>query len=99
MTPDWLQERPDGVVIALFVQPRASRTEIVGEQDGALKIRLTSPPVDGAANKLCCEFIAKRCGVAKRAVTLLSGETSRHKRLLVDGVTAGAVLAALSPPG
>jgi uncharacterized protein (TIGR00251 family) len=99
LTPDWLQERPDGVVIALFVQPRASRTEIVGEQDGALKIRLTSPPVDGAANKLCCEFIAKRCGVAKRAVTLLSGETSRHKRLLVDGVTAGAVLAALSPPG
>jgi len=93
--PDWLQARPDGVTVALYVQPRASRTEIVGEQDGALKIRLTSPPVDGAANKLCCEFIAKHCGVPKRNVTLLSGETSRHKRLLIVGVDASTVAAAL----
>lgn len=93
--PDWLQQRPDGVVISLYVQPRASRTEIVGEQSGALKIRLTSPPVDGAANKLCCEFLAKRCAVPKRAVTLLSGETSRHKRLLIAGGDASAVAAAL----
>jgi len=95
VTPPWLQQRPDGVIVSLYVQPRASRTEIVGEQDGALKIRLTSPPVDGAANKLCCEFLAKRCGVPKRDVSLLSGETSRHKRLLIVGVEPAAVAAAL----
>jgi len=95
VTPAWLQQRPDGVVVSLYVQPRASRTEIVGEQDGALKIRLTSPPVDGAANKLCCEFLAKRCGVPKRDVSLIAGETSRHKRLLIAGVDAAAVETAL----
>jgi len=95
LIPDWLQQRPDGVAVTLYVQPRASRTEIVGELDGALKIRLTSPPVDGAANKLCCEFIAKRCGVPKRDVSLLSGDTSRHKRLLIAGAEAAAVAAAL----
>jgi len=95
VTLSWLQQRPDGVIVSIYVQPRASRTEIVGEQDGALKIRLTSPPVDGAANKLCCEFLAKRCGVPKRDVSLLSGETSRHKRLLIAGVELAAVAAAL----
>ena len=94
--PAWLQITPAGVIISLYIQPRASKNEIVGEQGGALKVRLTSPPVDGAANKLCCEFVAKRCGVAKRDVTLISGDRSRQKRLLVKGKVAGAVEAALT---
>ena len=94
--PAWLQSTPDGVVVALYVQPRASRNEIVGEQGDALKVRLTSPPVDGAANKLCCEFVAKRCGVAKRDVTLIAGERSRQKRILVRGGDAEAIETALS---
>ena len=93
--PDWLKTTPDGVVVSLYIQPRASRNEVVGEQGDALKLRLTSPPVDGAANKLCCEFVAKRCGVAKRDVTLISGERSRQKRLLVQGKEAADVAAAL----
>lgn len=85
--PVWIKPASDGTIIALHIQPRASRNEVVGEQNGALKVRLTSPPVEGAANKLCCEFIAKLCGVAKRDVSILTGETSRQKRVLVRGVT------------
>ena len=86
--PDWLKPASDGTIISLHVQPRASKNEIVGVIEGALKVRLTSPPVEGAANKLCCEFIAKTCGVPKRDVTILSGEKSRHKRLLIAGLDA-----------
>ena len=90
--PVWLEAQPDGVLIRLLVQPRASKNEIVGVHGEELKIRLTSPPVEGAANRLCCEFVAKRLGVAKGAVDLVAGETSRHKRLLVRGVDAETVL-------
>ena len=96
--PAWLQLRDQGVIIHLLVQPRASKNEIVGVQGDELKVRLTSPPVEGAANRLCCEYIAKRLGLAKSAVTLEAGETSRHKRLLLPGVSPAEVLAALTVP-
>lgn len=94
--PDWLQATPDGVVVSLHVQPRASRNEIIGAQGGALKIRLTSPPVEGAANKLCCEYIAKLCGLPKRDVVLIAGERSRQKRVLIRGKEAKAVAVTLA---
>lgn len=75
----------DGIILNLHIQPRASRNEICGIQDNALKVRLTSPPVDGAANKLCCEFLAKLFGVSKSSVNIISGETSRHKRVRITG--------------
>ena len=93
--PDWLKAVEGGIVVSLHVQPRASKNEIIGEQGDALKIRLTSPPVEGAANKLCCEFIAKICGVPKRDVTIQSGDKSRHKRLMVAGLEVGQAEAAL----
>lgn len=74
-----------GIILSLHIQPRASRNEVCGIQDNALKIRLTSPPVDGAANKLCREFLAELFEVPRSAVTILSGETSRHKRVRVGG--------------
>jgi len=83
----WYQERPDGVILHLLVQPRASKNEIVGIQGDELKIRLTSPPVEGAANRLCCEFLARLFRLPKGAVTLEAGESSRHKRILLFGVT------------
>jgi len=89
--PPWLSADPRGAILALFVQPRASRNQIAGVQGEELKVRLTSPPVDGAANKCCCEYFAKLLGVAKGTVEILAGETSRHKRLLVRGVTVGEV--------
>lgn len=87
MSP-YLQDSSDGVTISVYVQPRASRNEVVGLQGDELKLRLTSPPVEGAANKLCREFLAKLLGVAKGQVSLVSGDKSRHKRLLVRGVAS-----------
>lgn len=96
MLPAWLQIRDHGVAIHLLIQPRASKNEVVGIQGDELKVRLTSPPVEGAANRLCCEYIAKRLGLAKSVVTLEAGETSRHKRLFLPGVSAAEVLTALT---
>ena len=73
----------DGIILSLHIQPRASRNEVCGVQDKALKIRLTSPPVDGAANKLCREFLAGLFKVSKSSVEIISGETSRHKRVKI----------------
>lgn len=87
MSP-YLQDREDGVIISIYVQPRASKNEVVGLQGDELKLRLTSPPVEGAANKLCREFLAKLLGLAKGQVSLVSGDKSRHKRLLARGVTS-----------
>jgi uncharacterized protein (TIGR00251 family) len=75
----------DGIIISLHIQPRASKNEICGVMDNELKIRLTSPPVDGAANKLCREFLADIFDVPKSAVDIIAGETSRHKRVCIRG--------------
>jgi len=74
----------DGIVLNLHIQPRASKSEVCGVQGDALKIRLTSPPVDGAANKLCREFLAELFHVPKSSVEIISGETSRHKRVKIS---------------
>ncbi len=74
----------DAIVLNLHIQPRASKNEVCGVQDNALKVRLTSPPVEGAANKLCREFLAELLGVSKSAVEIVSGETSRHKRVRIS---------------
>lgn len=95
MSPAWMQAVPEGVVLSLYVQPRASKNQVVGAQGDELKIRLTSPPVDGAANRLCCEYLARLMGVSRSETELLSGETSRHKRLLVRGLSLEQALSAL----
>jgi uncharacterized protein (TIGR00251 family) len=83
----------DGSVrFAVRVQPRASRSEIAGVHGDAMKIRLSAPPVDGAANDALVELIADALGVGRRAVRIVSGETSRSKVVEVEGVTAAAVL-------
>jgi len=79
----------DGIVLNLHIQPRASKNELCGVQGDALKIRLTSPPVDGAANKLCREFLADLFHVPKSAVEIVSGETSRHKRVRITASDTG----------
>jgi uncharacterized protein (TIGR00251 family) len=75
----------DDLILCIYVQPRASKNQLCGIQGDELKIRLTSPPVDGAANKLCCEYIANLFDVSKSSVKIISGETSRHKRLRITG--------------
>jgi uncharacterized protein (TIGR00251 family) len=86
MSLPYLRSVKDGVEICIFVQPRASRNKLVGLQGDELKVALTAPPVDGAANKACCVFFAKLCGLPKSRVVIAAGETSRHKRLLLQGL-------------
>lgn len=82
----------DGVILRLQVQPRSSKNQIVGPQGDALKVKLTSPPVDGAANKCCCAFLAKLLGFARTNVVIVSGESSRKKRVMIRGVRVDEVL-------
>ena len=79
----------DDLLLNVYVQPRASKNQVCGIQGEELKIRLTSPPVDGAANKLCREFVADLFDVAKSSVEIIAGETSRHKRLRITGTRPG----------
>lgn len=82
----WQQEGT-ALLLRVLVQPRASRTRCCGIHAGELKLQLTSPPVDGAANDCCREFLAKQLKLPKSAVTIVQGETSRHKRLRIEGAT------------
>ena len=81
--------------VTLYIQPRASKTEIAGAHDGCIKLRVAAPPVDGAANKALLEFVADRLGIAKSRVRLVAGESSRRKVVEIDGVSQEAVAAAL----
>jgi uncharacterized protein (TIGR00251 family) len=82
-----VSERDGGVVFEVRVAPRSSRNEILGVHAGALKVALTAPPVEGAANEALAKLLAKRFGVAKRSVHILRGETGRVKTLRIDGIT------------
>lgn len=86
-----------GVRFEVRVQPRASRSEIVGEQEGALRVRLAAPPVDGAANDALIELLADLLDVPKRDIRIVTGSTSKRKVIEVDGVTAVQVLALRAP--
>jgi uncharacterized protein (TIGR00251 family) len=92
---DWLRADGDGVVLSLHIQPGAKKTEVAGPHGDALKIRLAAPPVDGKANAALVEFIAAKVGCGRTAVELVSGQTSRVKRVRVAGITPQLVLAAL----
>lgn len=79
------QTKEQPLVLTVHVVPRASRSEIVGEHNGALRVRIAAPPVDGAANEELIRLLAKTYGVAKRDVTVVSGESSRTKRVRIEG--------------
>jgi uncharacterized protein (TIGR00251 family) len=81
--------------VAIRLQPRAKREEVVGERAGAIVIRVTAPPVDGKANAALCAFIAKAAGVSASSVDVVRGQTSRDKVVRVEGVTLQALRAAL----
>ena len=86
--PISVRESADGVSFAVHVQPRASRCGVTGILNGAVKIRLTSPPVDGAANDHCIDLFAQLLKVRRRDVTIITGESSRHKIIKIAGITA-----------
>jgi uncharacterized protein (TIGR00251 family) len=82
-------------LLAVRVQPRAKRDEVVGERAGAVVIRVSAPPVDGKANAALCRFVAAQAGVPRSAVTVVRGESARDKLLRVEGIDAEALRGAL----
>jgi len=84
-----------GVFINVRVQPRSSKNQVDGPANGSLKIRLNSPPVDGAANAALIELLSKLLKIRKGAINIVSGETSRNKRVFVEGVGLARVEEAL----
>ncbi len=84
--PPYLRAHPDGVILSLKVQPRASKNEL-GEAIGdELKLKVTAPPVDSAANEAVLRFLAEQLNCPRGAVQLLRGQTSRHKQVLLAGL-------------
>lgn len=96
-----ITEKSGAVTFAVRVQPRSHRDAIEGEWQGALKVRLTAPPVDDRANDALCRLLAARLNIALAAVRIVGGERSRTKRVEVRGVTAAQVreLAKAPPHG
>ncbi len=87
------------IVLRVHVQPQARRTEVAGLHGESVKIRLAAPPLDNRANEELVAFVAARFGVARRDVTLLSGEKSREKRLEVRGSAVEPEVALALPAG
>jgi uncharacterized protein (TIGR00251 family) len=91
-----ITETVDGVIFTLYVQPRASRNELSGLCGNEIKLRLTSPPVEGSANKLCIEFLADLLGISRSRVKIMRGEKSRHKTIKVHDIKKDAIVALLN---
>jgi uncharacterized protein len=92
-----LQESAGGVVFAVKVHPRAKKNAITGELGDALKVSLTTPPVDGRANGACIDFFAKLLKVPRSSVTIASGQTSRNKVIRVAGISAAELGKRIEP--
>ncbi len=88
----WLRQASDGsVTLTLHIQPGAKSTQSAGLHGEALKLRLAAPPVDGKANACLIAFLAETLGVTKSAVELVSGLSSRQKRVRVSGLSAAGM--------
>jgi hypothetical protein len=74
------------VTIAVRIQPRASKNGIMRMEDGSLKIRLTAPPVDGAANEALIAYLSEALAISKSSIEIVSGHTAREKRIRICGV-------------
>jgi len=92
-----VHDSPTGAVLFIYVQPNAGRTEFAGMHGDALKVRVASPPVDGAANEALCLFLSEACGVPKSAVIVQSGSRGRRKRVLIKGVTSRRIAQLVTP--
>lgn len=100
MTSGWLvQDGSGNLLIRLHVQPGAGKTAVAGLHGEALKIRLAAPPVDGRANEALVAFLAKRLGIAKARVELVTGAASREKRVRISGVSRAEALSLLGDAG
>ena len=92
-----INQHEEGIHFSVAILPRASKNEISGVMNGALKIRLTSPPVEGAANKACIKFLAKRLGISASRIDIVGGLTSKNKIIRVEGMDETAFLRKILP--
>jgi len=97
--PPYLKPHADGVCLSLKVQPRASKNEIGEALGSELKLKVTAPPVDSAANEAVLRFLADTLDCPRGSIQLLRGNTSRHKQILIQRMTAEAVAAKLVGDG
>jgi hypothetical protein len=91
------RDTPQGATFSVKVHPRANKNAITGEVGDALKLSLTAPPVEGAANDACVRFLAKLLDLPRSSVTIAAGESSRQKLIRVAGLTAAEVERRLRP--
>lgn len=94
---EWIESHKEGVTLQLHCQPGAKVTRVIGEHDGRLKIALHAPALENRANEALVQWLADQAGVPRRAIEILSGQTGRKKRVLVRGVDAQRMAAALEP--
>ena len=87
-----IHDTASGATLAVKVHPRAKKNAITGELGDALKVSLTTPPVEGRANEACVEFFAKLLKVPRSSVTIASGQTSRNKIICITGVSREYVI-------
>jgi len=78
-----IRENTQGIIFKVFVQPRSSKNMIVGLHADSLKVKIAAPPVDGAANKMCVKFLAKRLSVSSSSLEIITGHNSRTKTVLL----------------
>ncbi len=93
--PAFISVQPDGVSLAIKLQPRASANEIAGPLGNELRVKVTAPPVEAAANEALIRLLAETLDCPRSRVEILRGHTSRHKVIKLRGLSADAVLARL----
>ena len=90
-----IDEKDGGVTLNVRVIPRSARSEVVGEHDGALKVKLSAPPVEGAANDELIRLLAREFGLSRSAIDIVSGQRSKAKRVRMDAIDSSRILAVL----
>ena len=97
--PPWIQPQSDGVLLSLKVQPRASVNEIGKSIGNELRVKVTAPPVDAAANEALLKLLAKHLDCSRNQVELIRGSTSRHKVVKIYGLSVETIIAKLTGAG
>ncbi len=98
LSMSFLKAQADGVYLAVKLQPRASKTEIGEPMGDELKIKVTAPPVDAAANQALVDLLAETFDCSRGAVKIVRGQTSRHKTVWIAGVSEKTALSKLQCP-
>jgi len=91
-----ISEKDGSAVFSVRVKPGGKKNEVIGVHDGALKLSVTAPPIEGKANRAVTKFVSQLLGVAPSRVDIISGESSRTKRVRIEGLSAREVKEILS---